>query len=533
MPKLTRISLDVQIVTILAAAAAVAATTLLLRDQQIVLYGDAESHLNIAKRIVSSITPGLAQLGGIWLPLPHLLMLPFTAIDSLWRSGLAGSIVSGLSYVVSAVYLFKLMFFLTGRRLAGYIAVLVWLVNPNIVYLQSTAMTEIPFVALYLASSYYLLVYLQSRKLLNLLLAAGLTMLASLTRYDGWFLVIIQGIILVVHEFFVKAKRDTLYQSISRTQGILLMFLTLSLVGVGLWMLWNFLILGDPLYFTNSEFSAKSQQQGWLARGELPAYHNWYLSVQYYLVGAFDNIGHVVSLLASGGLLLYLFGPYRHKLATLLLLSLPFVFNIVTMYMGQSVMFLPTVSPESFEWRLFNARYGALAVPAAAIMIGMLANFRWKVMHSLPTYIVVSWIAVALTWQGIRFSQGTEPVISYQDAVVGLSSSPRHDAENWLRANYDEGLLLMDDYARTISVIRSGIPMNSVIYIGNKPYWEQALTEPESFVTWIILQESDAIGQALFRESWQQEKLYKFYTKTYESPEVTIFRRNSIQIASE
>src|SRR5689334_14475746 len=34
------------------------------------LYGDAHSHLDIARRVFDNTTPGLAQLGGVWLPLP-------------------------------------------------------------------------------------------------------------------------------------------------------------------------------------------------------------------------------------------------------------------------------------------------------------------------------------------------------------------------------------------------------------------------------------------------------------------------------
>src|SRR4051794_19433560 len=52
-------------------------------------YGDAEAHLNIARRIVDSLTPGRDQIGTVWLPLPHLLMLPFAANDHLWQTGLA------------------------------------------------------------------------------------------------------------------------------------------------------------------------------------------------------------------------------------------------------------------------------------------------------------------------------------------------------------------------------------------------------------------------------------------------------------
>src|SRR5437899_11271445 len=55
-------------------------------------YGDAEAHLNIARRIVDSRTPGYPQFGTVWLPMLHALLLPVVARDELWRSGLAGVI---------------------------------------------------------------------------------------------------------------------------------------------------------------------------------------------------------------------------------------------------------------------------------------------------------------------------------------------------------------------------------------------------------------------------------------------------------
>src|SRR5476651_1295733 len=66
----------------------------------LIAYGDAQSHLNISKRLVDSITPGFAQLGGIWLPLPHLLMVPFVKVEILYRTGLAGSIVGGTAFII-------------------------------------------------------------------------------------------------------------------------------------------------------------------------------------------------------------------------------------------------------------------------------------------------------------------------------------------------------------------------------------------------------------------------------------------------
>src|SRR5271169_2885230 len=80
---------------------AVSAAALLtaLRQGWTLWYGDAEAHLNIARRIFDSRTPGYEQLGTVWLPLPHLLMIPFAMHDAWWRNGLAGAIPSSVCFV--------------------------------------------------------------------------------------------------------------------------------------------------------------------------------------------------------------------------------------------------------------------------------------------------------------------------------------------------------------------------------------------------------------------------------------------------
>ena len=68
--------------------------------------GDAEAHLDIARRIIDSRTPGWSQIGTTWLPLPHLLMIPLVRNDWMWITGLAGAIVSGVSITIAAAFLF-------------------------------------------------------------------------------------------------------------------------------------------------------------------------------------------------------------------------------------------------------------------------------------------------------------------------------------------------------------------------------------------------------------------------------------------
>src|SRR5437660_6837164 len=265
----------IPVVGIIASILAIIATISSYLHGTIAAYGDAESHLNIAKRVVSGLTPGGAQLGGIWLPLPHMLMLPFVYFDFLWRTGLAGSIVSGICFVISSIFLYKLTQLLTQNKLASLASFLIFAVNPNVLYMQSTPMTEFTLITFFILSSYYFIKYINSDKdYVALIVSAFFGFCATLSRYDGWFLVLMEAGIIGL--LYIRDKK--LWK---RMQGRVILFGTLAFFGVFLWFLWDFLILGDPLYFTHSQFSAKSQQQAWLKLHELPGYKNIFESLLY------------------------------------------------------------------------------------------------------------------------------------------------------------------------------------------------------------------------------------------------------------
>src|SRR3989338_10469959 len=267
---------------------AIVSTAIAFNNDLIVAYGDAESHLNIAKRVIHGLTPGFAQLGGIWLPMPHILMIPFVYFDFLWRTGLAGSIVSGFAFIVSSIFLFKLTKLLTGNKYAAFFSSLVFVLNPNILYLQSTPMTELPLVAFFILSSYFFIKHIKNDKdLISLILAAFFGFCAVLTRYDGWFLVLFEAA--TIGLMYLRRR-----ENFHKMEGKILLFSTLAFFGVFLWMMWDFLILGDPFYFTNSQFSARTQQENWLAKGELPAYRNIYLSFLYYFITSLSNAGIII-----------------------------------------------------------------------------------------------------------------------------------------------------------------------------------------------------------------------------------------------
>src|SRR6185437_4780309 len=92
-----------------AASISIASFFYYLQKSDLLLYGDAVAHINIARRVFDSRTPGLLQLGTVWLPLPHLLMIPFLLSDSAWQTGVGGSVPSLIAYVLSVVGVFRLV----------------------------------------------------------------------------------------------------------------------------------------------------------------------------------------------------------------------------------------------------------------------------------------------------------------------------------------------------------------------------------------------------------------------------------------
>ena len=112
-------------------------------DEGLVLsHYDAKAHLVVARRVIDSITPGWQQIGAVWLPLPHLIQILPTQVDVFYRTGAFASLVSIASFAVMVWAAARLVLAMTGSALGAATAAALLIANPNLLYLQSTPMTE-------------------------------------------------------------------------------------------------------------------------------------------------------------------------------------------------------------------------------------------------------------------------------------------------------------------------------------------------------------------------------------------------------
>ncbi len=436
-------------------------------------YNDARSHLDIGRRVVEGLKPGIAQLGSVWLPLPHILMIPTIWNDFMWHSGLSGALVGMVSFVATGLLIYLFLKELGVGILGRLVGVLVFIANLNILYLQSTAMTELLLIATMTAGAYELLLWFKKDKVLNLAKSAFWIMLSTLVRYDGWFLFIF-AILLISIEVFRK-------RGYKATEGIIILFSTMAGFGIFLWFMWNLLIFKDPLYFAFGPFSAHTQQEQLAIAGNLATKGNLLFSIKVYLFSIAYNCNTFISILGGIGIIvLWLDRKIKTsvKIAATSLLA-PLIFNILSLYLGQSVLFIQGLSGNTW----FNARYGIVMMPSIAILVGYLVQKSEKLKYAL----------IGLMIFVLFFSFANFDAVTIDDARVGSSQKNVSEVSGYLNKNAKDkpGFILISAASHDAIIFSSGLTMSKFIHEGTGKYWEDATTNPDRWARWIVMRTYD------------------------------------------
>lgn len=470
------------------------------RNHALLNYGDAIAHLHIARRILDSRFPGITELGSVWLPLPHLLMLPFVQVYAWWANGLAGTIPSALAWIASCVGLYRL-----ARRFlppaASVLALAFFALNPNLLYLQTTAMTEPLFVCEMiwivdaLAEWHFSLDDAPKRTTGLQIWVAVLLLAAIYTRYDGWIMALLAWSAMGV----VLLRRGRLRSRSFWICSVLLVAAPL------VWFAYNALAFGDWLEFARGPYSAKAIEIR-TAHGSgppHPGWHNPWVGLLFFVkvaemdaIAVWRNVVFGLSALATLGTWLLL---RRRAFAWALLLWLPVPFYAYSVAYGSVPIFIPVWWPHSW----YNTRYGMELLPALALGIGLVAAFLLALLRAFKpswrTYAFGFLLAlVALNaWGLIR----KRPLI-YVEGTLNLKARLPYDQNipPLLRtelARCPGGAVLMNTSVYPELVALTGIPLRQTINEADRQIYRNALVAPAAHAALVLAFEGDAIAAAV------------------------------------
>lgn len=432
-------------------------------------YNDARSHLDIGRRVVEGLNTGFAQLGSVWLPLTHLLMILTIWNDFMWHSGLSGAIQSMVAFVATGLLIYMFLKEMGVGILGRLVGVTLFVANINVLYLQSTAMTELMLLGTMTAGAYHLLRWFKTEALIYFLYAAFFIMLATLVRYDAWFMLFFSSAMI---GFYLFKKYNY-----AKAEGFFILFCTLGGFGIFLWFLWNAVIFKDPLYFAFGPYSAHTQQDQLESAGALPTKGNWIYSLRMYAYALAYNIGAFTLFLGlASAVILWLDKkiPKNIRFATVALIA-PLFFNVLALYLGHSVLYIQGISGETW----FNVRYGIMMVPSIAIFVGYLID-RFKPLR--PTII-------GLLLFVLFFSFTSQDAVTIDDARVGSSQKNVKEVSGWLRENTTDkkGFILISVASHDSIIFSSGLPMKKFIHEGSQNYYKNAIENPDLWARWIVV----------------------------------------------
>jgi hypothetical protein len=482
-------------------------------------YNDAMSHLDIPRLVVDNIQPGLAQLGGVWLPLNHILYLPLIWDNWAWHSGFAGSFVSMIAYVLATIGIYKLVYELTPNKFSASIAAVAFALNPNLLYLQSTPLTEPLYLALLVGSSLFLIRYLIRGDYKYLVLAAVMTALQILARYDGWFMLGVESAALIINELYVRRL------SLSKTAGNILLFLTPSMIAMSLWFLWNFLIFGNALYSFTGPYSAHAQQATIQAHAGLITKGNMFESIRAFGLDAIDNIGILIVIMSIAGWVYYTIRNKTNKPVLKLLIAGvllgDIVFNIVALFVGFSILNIPALHwdpTHTIAGQYFNVRYGITALPFIAVGVGLLTA-------KTKSKLILGLVGIVIVFQGAYLIHSG--LITVKDGTVGSSAFVNQDISTALKDDVSKNQkVIMSSSTYNGVMFESGLNTNQFIHEGVSGEWKAAIANPTPYAKWVVMANGN-VGDPVYSSLIVKEKgvFLRSYKLAYTGAHANLYER--------
>jgi hypothetical protein len=493
---------------------------------------DARGHLVVARRIFDSITPGWQQIGAVWLPLPHLLNALPVQFDLFYRTGASAVAISIASFAIAAGAIAWIVLALTESTAAALAATAVFALNPNVIYLQSTPMTEPLLLATTTVAVALLIAWAGDARLRTrsrfggsseevvgadsargpdlgardpdngaggFPRATGIALaLACLTRYEAWPV----AASALAATAWTRWRRGQPLAVVSREVGGLALWPAFAIAGfaifsrvvVGQWFVGDdFFVpenkaLGDPVM--------AAKEIGWGAEMLSGAALTW-IGVAGAIVAL---VGGLASKRRADGLI---------AVSPLAMAAIPWV------------AFL--------RGHPFRIRYMVPLMAAEAIGAGLAA--AWVPGRRVRPLLAAALLAVA--GYELRPLDASAPMVA--EAQWDSQNVPERARVTACIGRLEPGAKIMASmgslghYMQDAS--RSGLAIRDFLHEGNGDIWLAALERPQMFAAWMLIEEKAQGGDMLAKRAREKPSFLAGYDRVCEGAGMALYRRQNLKFS--
>ena len=451
---------------------------------------DAKAHLVVSRRIFDSLTPSWEQIGAVWLPLPHVINAIPVQVDFFYRTGAFAIAVSIVSFAITVACVSAIVRLLTGSRTGAFLAAALFALNPNVLYLQSTPMTEPLLFALTSLAVVRLIEWAKSDLPAARPIVGWTIVAACLTRYEAWPIV---GAAVVAAAFFkwrnglpaVAVIHETARLTVYPVATVIF-FMGMSFASTGDWFVTGGFYVPDP----------KLQGQAGAVYQAIRA-------------GLIDLAGsrfvtaatYAIPILAIAALIRRNWSGLLMPIALVASVALPFY----AFYSGHP----------------FRIRYEVPLILGAAACIGAAVSL---LRFAAPLVAIPLLIGVVL--QASPFDR-TAPMIV--EAQLDQNVAGRRIVTECLKRSYDGTTIMasmgsLAHYMQELSL--AGFDLDDFIHEGSGPIWQHAYYfEPSLFVGWVLVEEAAEGGDMLYQKQKSWPGFLAAYDRVCQGGNVALYKR--------
>ncbi len=452
---------------------------------------DAKAHLVVARRVFDSLTPSWEQIGAVWLPLPHLLNAIPVQVDFLYRTGAFAIAVSIVSFAIATACLSAIVRSLTGSRTGAVLAASLFALNPNVLYLQSTPMTEPLLFALAALAVLNLVEWATSDTPKARPIAGWTIVAACLTRYEAWP---IAGAAIVAAGYYKWRKglpaTAVLHETARLTiypVATVLFFLGMSFASTGEWFVTGGFYVPDPKLQGQATEVYRAIREGLVD-----------LAGTRFVTAA----TYAIPILAIAAFFRRRWSGLLLPMALMASVALPFY----AFYSGHP----------------FRIRYEVPLILGGAACIGAAVS-----MLRFAAPLVALPLLIAVTLHASPFDRDAPMIVEAQlDRQNGIG---RRTVTDCLRRSYDGTTIMasmgsLAHYLQELSL--AGFDLDDFIHEGSGPIWQRAYYfEPSLFAGWVLVEEAAEGGDMLFQKQQAWPGFLAAYDRVCEGGNVALYKR--------